>query len=246
VTVGTPTLTVGVLGGMGPEATLDFFAELLSATPAARDQDRLRVLIDNNPKVPNRNEAVAGTGPSPAPLLAEMARGLQRSGADFLVMPCNAAHAFAREIEKAVDIPFVSIIEETVAATVRRVPGLTRVGVLAAAGTLDARLYHSAFALHDVSVAEPDSAQREAFMELLYRIKTGDLGEEVRNRMARLAQELLEGGSQAIVAGCTEVPLVLRDGDLACPLVSSTNALVAATVAYATGARRLPARSGQG
>jgi aspartate racemase len=243
VTVGTATLTVGVLGGMGPEATLDFFAKLLAATPAPHDQDRLRVLIDNNPKVPNRNQAVAGTGPSPAPQLAEMARGLQRCGADFLVMPCNAAHAFAGEIEKAVDIPFVSIIEETVASTLRRMPGLARVGVLAAVGCLDARLYHSAFALHGVSVIEPAEERRETFMDLLYRIKTGDLGEEVRSTMTGLAEDLSAAGAQAIVAGCTEVPLVIGDGDTFCPLVSSTDALVAAAVAYATGARQLPASS---
>ncbi|MEX2541463.1 MAG: amino acid racemase [Trueperaceae bacterium] len=237
----TPTLTVGVLGGMGPDATLDFFAKLLAATPAEHDQDRLRVLIDNNPKVPNRNEAVAGTGPSPGPLLAEMALGLERAGADFLVMPCNAAHAFAPEIEEAASIPFVSIIDETVAATLAARPPLDRVGVLAAAGCLDARLYHSAFARHGVEVAEPEGAQRETFMELLYRIKTGDRGAEVRARMAELAGRLIDGGAQAIVAGCTEVPLVLAEGDVPGVLVNSTDVLVKATAAIATGERSFAA-----
>jgi aspartate racemase len=231
------SLTVGVLGGMGPEATLDFFAKLLAATPAESDQDRLRVLIDNNPKVPNRNEAVAGAGPSPGPLLAEMARGLERSGADFLVMPCNAAHAFQADIEAAVNVPFVSIVEETVAETARVAPTLSTVGVLAAAGSLDARLYPEAFARREIEVLEPRGNARESFMGLLYQIKSGDLGAEVRNRMAELAEGLIANGAEALIAGCTEVPLVLSGDRLARPLVNSTDALVTATIDYATGAR---------
>ncbi|MEJ2289679.1 MAG: aspartate/glutamate racemase family protein, partial [Deinococcales bacterium] len=87
---GQRRLTVGVLGGLGPEATLDFFAKVLARTPARTDQDHLHLLIDNDPGVPNRNDAVAGRGPSPGPRLATMARRLEAAGADFLVMVCNA------------------------------------------------------------------------------------------------------------------------------------------------------------
>lgn len=232
-------LTVGVLGGMGPDATLDFFAKLLSATPAARDQDRLRILIDNDPRVPNRNEAAAGTGPSPAPMLVRMARGLEQAGAEILAMPCNAAHAYQADIRAAVSIPFVSIIEETVAETLRALPGAEKVGVLAAAGCLDARLYSDAFGKRGVEVLEPAGEGREAFMELLYRIKSGERGDEVPSRMRRLAQGFIEAGAEAIVAGCTEVPLVLSQEDLERPLINSTDVLVAATADFATGRRRL-------
>lgn len=239
-------LTVGVLGGMGPDATLDFFTKLLAATPAKRDQDRLRIIIDNNPQVPNRNEAVAGTGPSPAPLLARMARGLEEAGAELLVMPCNAAHAFADSIEQAVRIPFLSIIDETVAETLRLLPEVKRVGVLAAAGCLDARLYRDAFGASGVEVLEPAGSRRETFMELLYRIKAGERGGESKNRMLGLARELIESEAQAIVAGCTEVPLVLEQADLPCPLINSTDVLVSATAAYATGAKRFSDRAAGG
>ncbi|MEX2536649.1 MAG: amino acid racemase [Trueperaceae bacterium] len=230
-------LTVGVLGGMGPDATLDFFAKLLAATPAARDQDRLRIIIDNNPKVPNRNDAVAGRGPSSAPLLAQMASGLERAGAELLAMPCNAAHAFAGDIEAAVNIPLVNIIDETIEATLRRVPGIGRVGVLAAAGCLDARLYSDGLEARGIVAIEPLAQQREIFMELLYRIKSGDLGGDVRARMLALAGEFIDAGAKVIIAGCTEVPLVLAQSDLPCPLVNSTDVLVQATADYATGKR---------
>ncbi len=236
-------LTVGVLGGLGPEATLDFFSKVLEHTTAARDQDHLHLLIDNNPQVPNRNEAVAGTGPSPGPMLAEMAAGLEAAGADFLVMPCNAAHAYEVEVRAAAPwTPFISIIAETVEATLERVPNLEVAGVLAASGCLDAGLYRQAFGSRGVQTVEPEGARREHFMALLYRIKSGDKGDEVCAGMQALSAELVLEGAQAVVAGCTEVPLVLGHEDLEVPLVNSTDALVNATIAYASGDRPLPER----
>jgi len=238
-------LTVGVLGGLGPEATLDFFAKVLAATPARRDQDHLHLIIDDDPSVPNRNDAVAGRGPSPAPQLAAMARRLEAAGADFLVMVCNAAHAFQDSIEDAVAIPFVSIVEEAVAATLARVPGARRVGVLAAEGALDAGLYQRAFAARGVEAVAPEGDDRATFMELMYAIKAGDKGDAIAGGMLRLARHLHEAGAEALVAGCTEVPLALSqpalDGaGLALPLIASTDALVAATIAIALGQRPLP------
>ncbi|MEZ4608353.1 MAG: amino acid racemase [Deinococcales bacterium] len=104
----------GVIGGLGPEATLDFFAKLLEKTAAKSDQEHLHVIINNNPHVPNRNEAIAGRGPSPGPALAANALALKAAGADFLVMVCNAAHAFQADIEAVCDLPLLSIIEVAV------------------------------------------------------------------------------------------------------------------------------------
>ncbi|CAA9583453.1 MAG: Aspartate racemase [uncultured Truepera sp.] len=236
----TKPLTVGVLGGLGPEATLDFYTKVLSLTLATRDQDHLHMIIDSNPQVPNRNEAVAGTGPSPGPMLAEMAAGLEKAGADFLVMVCNAAHAFQGEIEAAVSIPFVSIIEETCEATLQAVPRLKKVGVLGSSGCLDAGLYQTAFAERGVEVLVPTDTDRDLFMTLLYRIKAGDKGTDVRGSMRALAESLLGSGAQAIVAGCTEVPLVLGGDDLRCPLIDATAVLAERTVHYALNGLQTP------
>ena len=96
-------LIIGVLGGMGPAATIDFMAKVLrhSQASAAREQDNVRMIVDSNPSLPDRNAAIAGTGPSPAAGLAAMARGLQAAGAQVLTMPCNAAHAFADAVTEA-------------------------------------------------------------------------------------------------------------------------------------------------
>jgi aspartate racemase len=232
-------LTVGVMGGLGPDATLDFFARILERTPASRDQDHLHLLIDNNPQVPNRNEAVAGTGLSPVPVLVEMAQRLEKAGADFLVMPCNAAHAFADAITQAISIPFLSIIEETRNEVVRRFPNIRCVGVLASTGCIDSELYQQAFVDVSVEVVVPVNAERESFMELLYRIKSGDKSREIRRSMQSIARRLIDRGAEAIVAGCTEVPLVLDGIDVPRPLVNSTDVLVEKTVAAALRGERL-------
>lgn len=224
--------TVGIIGGMGPAATVDFFAKLVAATPAQLDQDHLRILVDNNPRIPNRNDAIAGRGPSPGPQLAEGARGLERAGADFLVIACNTAHAFAPEMEAAVSIPLLSMIDATADAAIN--DGAQRVGVLAADGCRRAGLYQRAFEQRGVeAVFLPDDAQ-QTFMDLIFRVKAGDIGAETRRRMEGLATSLNARGAQAIVAACTEVPLVLDSDALAVPLINSTDALVARTIAFAT------------
>ena len=226
--------TIGVLGGMGPAATLDFLAKLQRATPAVTDQDHIHVLVDLNPQVPDRNAALAGTGPSPAFVLARMAAGLEEAGADGLVMVCNSAHAFAPDIRAALQwAPLLSLIEETVAAVRRDHPALRRVGLLAAAACLDARLYQDAFAAARLEVIAPEGELRTRFMALLYRLKAGDLGEESRAEMRAIADGLVAQGAELIVSGCTEVPLVLSQTDIDIPLVDSTEVLVAAALAFA-------------
>jgi aspartate racemase len=229
-----PERILGVLGGMGPAATLDFLAKLQRATPAKTDQDHLRVLVDLNPKTPDRNAALAGTGPSPGPVLAQMAAGLERAGADGIVMVCNSAHAFAAEVQAALHhAPLLSLIDETVAAVRRSHPGVERVGLLAASACLDARLYQDAFAAAGVSVVAPQGELRDRFMGLLYRIKAGDAGTAARSEMAAIADCLVAEGAELVVSGCTEVPLVLAPADLAVPMVESTDALVAAALTFA-------------
>lgn len=225
-----PLRTAGVLGGMGPAATIDFMAQVLRLTGAESEQGNVRLIVDSNPALPNRHEAILGTGPSPGPMLAQMARGLQAAGADFLVMPCNTAHAFAAEVRAATGLPFLHLIEETVAEVAAAHPAARRIGVLAAAGCLDARLYDATLAAGGRTAVSPAGEQRARFMDLVWRIKRGEAGSEVRAAMAGLAAELAAAGAEVIVAGCTEVPLALGAEDLAVPFVNSTEVLARRTV----------------
>jgi aspartate racemase len=200
------------------------------------------MLVDNNPHVPDRNKALANSGPSPAPVLAAMARGLEAQGADFLVMACNTAHAFQDAIVEAVTIPFVGMIEETVAATTALPSPPKQVALLAAAGCLDAGLYQRAFAAKGIRVLVPEGSVRENFMRLLYGIKAGDAGPSARRDMKALAHHLAGLGGEAVIAGCTEVPLVMSREDIDLPFIDSTERLAQAVTDIAYGARGFPAR----
>ncbi len=225
--------TVGVMGGLGPAATCDFFARLLHETAAERDQDHLRLLIDCDPRIADRNAAIAGRGASPGPALVEMARGLERAGADFLVLVCNAAHHWEPEIRAAVKIPFVSMITNTVDVALALTPTPQCIGVLAADACLRADLYGRALALRGAASLSLDAAKQVRFMDLLYRIKSEDRSDGLRAEMRGLALALRDAGADTIIAGCTEVPLVLRGDDLPLAWVSSTDVLVARTIAFA-------------
>jgi aspartate racemase len=229
--------TIGVIGGMGPAATLQFIARVQALTPAGRDQDHLRLLIDCNPAVPDRNAAVAGAGRSPGPILAEMARGLERAGAEALVMPCNTAHAFKDAIAAATDLPFIDLIETAVAETMAQRPKV--VGLLAADGCLGAGLYQEALGGLGVEVRVPTPEAQARFMASLYRIKSGDVGPAPRDAIRDTARTLTAAGADVLLAGCTEVPLVLAPTDLDRPLVDSLEALARRTVAVGTGAAAL-------
>jgi len=224
--------TVGVIGGMGPAATVEFAARVQALTPAARDQDHLRLIIDCNPEVPDRNAAVAGEGPSPGPILADMARGLERAGAQLLVMPCNAAHAFADSVRAATGLPFIDLIETACDAALSAGP--RTVGVLAADGCLNAGLYQRALAARRVEAVVCRPERQAAFMQLLYRIKAGDRSGAVRRQMRDLANDLVDRGASVLLGGCTEVPLVLTADDVEAPLIDSLEALARKTLAVAT------------
>ncbi|MEJ2129395.1 MAG: amino acid racemase [Woeseiaceae bacterium] len=222
--------TVGVLGGMGPDATVDFMAKVIGLTDAARDQDHIHMIVDHDPTVPNRQNAILDKGKDPGPALARMAKRLEDAGADFLVIPCNTAHVFEQSILDAVGIPLVSIVEETVDALPEE---CNRVGLLATDGCMKAGIYQRALESRDIEAIEPGDNELQDLMSLVYSIKAGDTSKAIARAMQALANELVLRGAEAIIAGCTEIPLVLDESMLDVPLISSTDVLAARTVQLA-------------
>jgi aspartate racemase len=216
---------------MGPDATVDFMAKVIAATPAETEQDHVRLLVDQNPRVPSRQAALLGGGEDPGPALAAMAVGLQQAGADFLVMPCNTAHAFASAIREAVTIPLVSIIDVTVEAC----RDYETVGLVSTAGCLEANLYQAALAAAGKTVVLPGADEIAEVSRLVFEIKHGNQGDEVASRMQQAAGALVSRGAEVVVAACTEIPLVLAPGMLPVPLVSSTDVLAEVTAAMCMG-----------
>ena len=209
---------------------MEFCNRLIRLTPAEAEQDHLHLLIDNNPKAPDRNLAIAGKGPTPCDSFAKSAGMLEAMGADFLVMPCNTAHAFAHCITKAVTIPLLNIINQV---AISIAPNLEKIGLLAVNGCLESNLYQSAFDIEGKQAVCLSPIRQQDFMQLIYRIKREGISADVFAQMRQFAHELIDGGAECVVAGCTEVPLVLKPEDLQVPFYDSVEILARETVRYA-------------
>ncbi len=229
--------TVGIIGGLGPAATFDFCQRIVRLTPVQVEQDHLHLLVDNNPKAPDRNRALAGLGPAPDTAFADSAKRLENAGADFLVMPCNTAHAYANAITAAVSIPFVHIIDEAVAEVAAQTSYDSVIGVMAADGCLRAELYQNRLAAAGRQCLLLECEEQRRFMEHIYRIKQAGVSPDARNEMRSLAESLQSRGADTIVAGCTEVPLVLQQRDIKVPLFDSTEWLAKTVIEFAKGAK---------
>lgn len=223
------TRTVGVLGGMGPRATADFFSKLIDCTPAERDQDHIRVLIDSNPQIPDRSAYILGHGDDPTDALITTARNLERAGAHFLVIPCNTAHHFLDAIRRSVGIPVLDI-REVVAEAAERVSGLRSVGLLATRATVVAGLYDRAFARRGVAVLAPPEEIQERVDHAIWAVKAGRIDAATRGRVREAGTGLITRGVEAIVLGCTEIPLLVDPEEWSVPVLDSTQILAHAAV----------------
>lgn len=222
---------IGVLGGMGPAATADFYQKIIRATPAKTDQDHLKVLIFSNPHVPDRTAAIRGEGPDPLPVLVASAEVLVQGGADFITIPCVTAHYYYEALQRAVSIPILHLIGETVTAVLSDHPGIRRLGLLATTGTLEGRLFEPYFEPRGFTLVTPEpSLQASAVMEAIYAVKHGEPRERPCRLIREAAEHLRRRGAEAIIAGCTEVPLILQDGDVAVPVIDPTWILAQAAV----------------
>lgn len=228
------------MGGMGPDATVDFMAKVIALTDSGRDQDHVHMLVDHDPTVPNRQVAIESGVDDVSPRLTEMARRLESAGAEFLVMVCNTAHVFLDGVRQATSIPIVSIIDESVNEIDRVCPAAEKVGVMATDGCIATNIYQDAITASGRSALVPDAANMRKLMDLINAIKSGDQGDGVRDGMESVARAMVEAGADVLIAGCTEIPIVFEGDDFDVSVIASTNVLAQRTVAYATGATPLP------
>lgn len=198
--------TIGILGGMGPAATVELFRRIVLKTSAHCDQDHIPVVIDSNPRIPDRGPFILEGGPDPRPALCRSARKLEKMGASFIVMPCNTAHVFLPYLREAVRIPFIDMIAET--ARVVREP---RVGLLATETTIRTRLYHDACAPYGIEIVTPSSEDQARIMGIIYAIKGGSFDVAIHQELRAITRRLHERGAQALIVGCTELSLVVND-----------------------------------
>lgn len=220
---------IGVLGGMGPLATVDFMGRIVRLTHGARDQDHLPMVVANLPHTPDRSSAILGDGLDPLPALYAGVDLLNRSGVGLLVVPCNSAHHWYQQMQRRSAAPMLHIGEVCADA----VPQGGKVAVLATRGTLVSGFYQASLRERGIDFLVPGAVEQARITACIAQVKAGDLAAAAS--LLELALRQLEaGGATAAVMGCTEIPLAA--GAIArapMPLIDSTQELAAATVRYA-------------
>jgi len=230
---------------MGPEATGDCFDKIIKNTPAAKDQDHLRVVIDSNPKVPDRTAAIIGDSESPVPVMVAGCHALQRAGADFVIIPCVSAHVFLADVQQQIELPVLSIFDAVAEAITRDHPEIKKVGLLGTTGTVSGGLFQKRLAQQDITTFVPDDAMQSKIMAAIYDIKNtkpSRTRSEITNDLVSAAESLIlkkPEGAQGIIAGCTEIPLALKQKHLSVPYFDAVTILARAAIIKA-GTRPLP------
>lgn len=226
--------TVGIIGGMGPEATLDLFYKIIKATPAKKDQEHLHIVIDNFPQIPDRTAFLLGRGENPFPYILKSIELLKKANVDFLCMPCNTAHYFAEDIRKATSLPFISIVESTLKEIKSNFKDSKNIGLLATDGTIIGRVYHNIFEAEGYKIITPSEEKQNEVMKIVYSIKAGEIEENVH-----LFKETIEHmkllGSELVILGCTELPILLKYFKPSIPLIDATSCLAKEVVSFAIG-----------
>jgi len=223
---------LGVIGGMGPAATADFFVKLLAATPAGCDEDHIPTVLVSDPRILSRTAAILHHGPSPLPSLRAVRDKLLAAGATLLAMPCNTAHAWYDGLVDGCPVPFVNIVEASCTALAPLAAPGSRIGIVATQATLAAKIYEPPLQRHGYQPLLPTDAElAAAVLPSIAAVKAGR-SEEGGRLLVPAVQALLDQGAAAVVLGCTETPLALDaiGSPLRARCVDSNQALAAACV----------------
>jgi aspartate racemase len=223
-----PHRVVGIIGGMGPEATVDLMRRVIAKTPADDDQDHVHLIVESNPKIASRiAHLIERTGRDPTPELIRIAQNLQRAGAQALAMPCNTAHAYAGAIQRAVEIPLLDMVALAV-DRIAAAGGIRSVGLLASTAVINMELFAKALAVRGIHILLP--SRQDEVMALIKAVKRGETGPQVQQQLGRLAAEMA-ARSDALLVACSELSVIASG--ITVPFVDSLDVLAKAIVNFA-------------
>lgn len=236
---------LGVVGGVGPAATVDFMQKVVRLTGAARDQDHIKMMVEQNPQIPDRTANLIGSGADPTISLLATRKQLEAGGANAVAIPCNTAHAFVDRIQPYLGIPIVNMLSEVVRHIRSQSPGLGRVGLLATSGTVASGVYHEVAAAAGLELLVPEEAFQDLIMQAIYGergVKGGFTSGPCSDHPVTAIGHLAAHGAEAIILGCTELPLIAIDVAMgqSIALLYPTEILAARCVALARASAAKP------
>lgn len=211
--------TIGILGGMGPAATSELFSKIINYTKVKRDQEHIRTIVMNDPTIPDRTEYILGKGPNPIPHLINNIQKLSQVGADMIVIPCMTAHSFISELQENSPIPIINAIELVETYLINNYPNIERIGLLATNGTIKSGVFHK-YISKELYI--PDRNDQKKLIEIIYGdngIKAGNVSDKQVSGIKRILFNMGKHNIQAVIAGCTELSLVMNEKNMSLPVI---------------------------
>lgn len=225
--------TIGIIGGMGPLATVDLYSKIIAETGASSDRDNIHVIIDSNTEIPDRTQAIFEGSNAPLYEIVRSAIKLECMDADFLLIPCNTAHYFYDQMMPFVRIPTLHMIRETMSEMQRL--GIKCAGLLATDGTCSTGVYDRVFQESNIKLLKPDPDGQKAVMNIIYDgIKAGKTSCDTTKLTAAM-DRMTAQGAQTFILGCTELPLAFQMYRIERDCIDPTAILAAAAVRIAKG-----------
>lgn len=222
---------VGIIGGMGPLATVDLFEKILEYTDAETDQDHIHIIIDCNSGVPDRTAAIIHSAESPLPMIRSSALRLEAAGADFLIIACNTSHYYLKELHDTVKIPFLNMIEET--AKFIKEKGYKAAIILGSEGSMKVGIYKKTLERLGLTAIYPDSVFQQEITNVIYKgIKAGEKEWNV-DILNRKIKEYETKYNAVTVLGCTELPVAQKQYKMIGHFIDPSLILALATIKYA-------------
>lgn len=214
--------SIGILGGMGPSATIDLFQKIVANTPAQTDQEHLRIIIYNNPKIPPRSYALHPSSTNPLPELINSAKTLERAGVDFIIMPCHTAHIWFNEIRDSIQIPFYNMIEATLYSMLEQFHDQEQILLLATETTNHVQLYQNAFKNSPFNILKLNSKEQRIMDQAIKYVKAGQITDHPFDELNRILRKYENKGIHLLLGGCTEIPLMFPHFKIHMELIDPT------------------------
>ena len=211
-----PLFKLGVVGGVGPAATVDFMGKVVAHTPAGKDQDHIKMVVEQNPQIPDRTANLLRDETDPTLALYATCKRLESAGAQAIAIPCNTAHAFVERIQAHLRVPIINMLTETIEWVARTHGTDQPVGLLATSGTVQSQVYHHAARRSGLHIITPGFDYQALVMAAIYGekgIKAGFSEGVCREQLLLAAEHLCELGARVLILGCTELPLVLAHSE---------------------------------
>ncbi|HZK09429.1 MAG TPA: amino acid racemase [Clostridia bacterium] len=227
--------TIGIIGGMGPLASVDLQEKIILNTKAASDKEHLHVITDCNTNIPDRTKAILEGGESPLAEMKKSAKRLEKAGAQVLLIACNTAHYYLVQLEKEVNLPFISMVDAVLKEVEKK--EVKKISILSTKGVYKTGLYQKKCQERSIAYLIPEKKDRQLMMDIIYGLKAGRLQENT-SRMEFFLEAERKKGVELFLLACTELPIYFSYNKIDVPLLDSTLCLALEAIRYAGGKTR--------